>query len=207
VNLKIEVWNGYEIRFVLHNDEWVGLAKDIADALGYSDTNAMTKHMKTKYFIPVKLAGMNMKHTGLTEQGIYKAITRSQRPEAEDFEDWIFDTVKTLRKATGLEGFQIFSMLDIEHQKDAMKRLNEGLSTPVKMDYIKANTIANKAISIKYGHKKMVKKSDMTPEMLAERQPILDDTVELMATNEKFGLKLSVSEIVYGRLNTVVQAV
>lgn len=35
--------------------------------------------------------------------------------------------------------------------------------------------------------------------MLAERQPILDDTVSLMGVNDSFGLGLSVSGIVYGK--------
>lgn len=63
---------------------------------------------------------------------------------------------------------------------------------------MKANTIANKAVSTKYGHPKMVKKADMTPEMLVDRQELLDSTVELMGIKEKFHLNLSVSEEVYG---------
>lgn len=45
----------------------------------------------------------------------------------------------------------------------------------------------------------MVKKSDMTPEMITDRQAILDDTVELMATNNRFGLELPVSKIIYDK--------
>ena len=43
-----------------------------------------------------------------------------------------------------------------------MKRLKDNLVQPVRVDYIKVNTIANKAISTKYGHPKMVRKKDMT---------------------------------------------
>ncbi|WP_052523814.1 hypothetical protein [Geobacillus kaustophilus] len=67
------------------------------------------------------------------------------------------------------------------------------------MDYIKANTIANKAVSTKYGYPKMVKKSDMTPDMLIDRQQILEDTVNLMAVKEKFGLDISVSKNIYNK--------
>lgn len=37
----------------------------------------------------------------------------------------------------------------------------------------------------------------MTPEMLVERQPILNDTVSLISIAEKFDLDISVSQKVY----------
>lgn len=197
MKIKTENWLDYEIRFVEIEGEWWGIAKDIADALGYSETNAMTKHLKSKYFTSAKLAGMNQNHTAISEQGIYKAITRSQRSEAEAFEDWLFEVVKTLRQSSGLEGFQIFKMLDKEHQKETMVKLHESLLEPTKVNFIKANTIANKAVSSRHGHKKMLKKNQMSPEMLIDREPILNDAVELMITKEKFRLNLSVSEKVY----------
>lgn len=43
----------------------------------------------------------------------------------------------------------------------------------------------------------MVKKGDMTPEMLKEREPILEDTVKLMGMKDEFGLDISVSDAVY----------
>lgn len=119
---------------------------------------------------------------------------KSRKKEAEAFQDWIFDIIKELRQSTGLEGFQVFRMLDKEHQKEAMTKLSHAITEPKPVDYIKANVIANKAVSTIYGHSKMVKKKDMTPEMLVDREPILDETVELMTVKEKYGLQFSVSE-------------
>lgn len=190
---------GHEIRFIEIKGEWWAIAKDIADALCYSETNAMTRHLKSKYLTSVKLAGMNQKFTAINEFGIYKAIMRSQRPEAEEFEEWVYNMLKTLREATGLEGFQVFRMLDKEHQKEAMGMLQVGLENPHKVSYIKANSIANKAVSTVFGHKKSIKKEDMSPEMLVARQSILNDTVELMMVKHKYGLDLSVSEKIYSK--------
>ena len=81
-----------------------------------------------------------------------------------------------------------------------MKNLNKSLRSPVRVDFIKANTISNKAVSNKYGYLKMVKKSEMTPVMLVDREEILDDTVELMSANDKFGLGLSVSDKIYEKV-------
>ena len=124
---------------------------------------------------------------------------KSRKKEAEAFQDWIFDIIKELRQSTGLEGFQVFRMLDKEHQKEAMTKLSHAITEPKPVDYIKANVIANKAVSTIYGHSKMVKKKDMTPEMLVDREPILDETVELKTVKEKYGLQFSVSEKIYNR--------
>lgn len=199
MKMKTEKWLDYEIRFVEIDGEWFGIAKDIADALGYSQTQAMTKHLKSKFLTSSRLDDMNQKITSISEQGIYKAIMRSQRPEAEEFEDWIFEVIKTIRKSSGLEAFQVFRMADKEHQKKAMTTLHNSLKEPKKVNYIKANTIANKAVSSIHVHEKSLKKDQMTPEMLVERESILDETVDLMAFNDKYDLGLSVSKKVYER--------
>ena len=198
-NIKIEKWLDHEIRFVEHEGEWWAIAKDIADALCYSETNAMTRHLKDKYLTSVKLTGMNQRFIAISEFGIYKAIMRSQRPEAEEFEEWIYSMLKELRTATGLEGFEIFRMLDKEHQKEMMETLKSNLDNPSKISYIKANTIANKAVSKAFGYEKSIKKEDMTPDMLVKRQTILNDTVELMTVKEKYGIDLSVSQNIYNK--------
>lgn len=135
----------------------------------------------------------------VNEFGIYEAIFSSRKKEAKQFKKWVFETIKQLRQVAGLEGFQVFRMLDKEHQKQAMAKLEIGLKSVSKRDLIKANTIANKAVSNKYGFSKMVGKSDMTESMLKDREEILDDTVELMVMRDKFGLDFSVADTIYSR--------
>ena len=81
-----------------------------------------------------------------------------------------------------------------------MGRLKQGLKRPVRVDFIKANTIANKAVSDLYGYPKMVKKGDMSARMLTDRECILDDTVELMQVKDKYGLNVSVKDGSYARI-------
>ncbi|MBU5268148.1 BRO-N domain-containing protein, partial [Virgibacillus proomii] len=131
MDIRTENWNGHEIRFVeVEPSEWWAVAKDVADALGYSETSAMTRHLKKKYLTSVKLTGMNQKFSAISEFGIYKAIFRSQRPEAEEFEEWVYNVIKKLRMQSGLEGFQVFRMLDKEYQKEQMSKLSQSLEKP-----------------------------------------------------------------------------
>lgn len=200
--MKIENWNNHQIRFVEVQGEWWGVSSDIATALGYRDASNMLRHVPKKYKGTRKVStpGGIQKMAILTEFGIYKAIFNSHKPEAEQFQEWVFNVIKQLRQSTGLEGFEVFRLMDKQHQKDAMKRLQDGLKQPVRVSFIKANTVANKAISTKYGYPKMIKKGEMSPAMLVEREAVLDDTVQLMEFNDRYNLGLSVSKAIYANL-------
>ncbi len=200
-SIKTENWNGHQIRFVWHNGEWWAVLKDVTDALGLT-----TKHVKERLDDDVVSTDFIMDNIGriqemliVNEEGIYDVIFASRKKEAKNFKRWVYKMLKELRQATGLEGFQIFRMLDKEHQKEAMKKLKESLSQPTKVDYIKANVIADKAVSNIFGYPKMIKKREMTPDMLVKRQNVLEDTVELTALKEKYGLDISVSQTIYNK--------
>ncbi|WP_200893542.1 Bro-N domain-containing protein [Paenibacillus terrae] len=202
MNIRTETWLGHSIRFIEKvPGEWWAIAADIAEALGYERGRDMLRKLKStqKGAHLMSTLGGRQEVSIISETGIYKVIMRSRRKEAEEFEDWVLETIRTLRQSTGLEGFQIFRMLDKDHQKEAMQKLRSSLKKPVRVDFIKANTIANKAVSSKYGHPKMIKKDRMTPDMLVSRQEILEDTVDLMGTKERFGLDIAVSQTIYDK--------
>lgn len=199
---KTENWNGHEIRFVEKStNDWWAVAKDISDALSFRDANTATRKLKNDYkdTHKVRTPSGDQEMLILCEKGIYRLVMRSNKPEAEEFQDWVYEMLKELREKSGLKGFEIFTMLDKQHQKDAMSKLHESFKEPVKVNYIKANTIANKTVSSMFGYPKKLKKEEMTPEMLTHRQPILDDTVELMSAVEKFGLPIKVSQSIYSK--------
>lgn len=203
MDIRVESWMGHPIRFVEKKPgEWFGVAQDVARALNYKHTPHMLRLIDSEEKDDVHLTdsiGRKQKMAAISETGIYDAVYNSHRPEAKEFKRWVKMLLKQLRQQTGLEGFQVFRMLDKEHQKEAMSRLKASLAQPVKVDFIKANTIANKATSSAFGHPKMIKKEQMTPAMLVHREQVLDDTVDLMSVNEKFGLGLSVSKTIYGK--------
>lgn len=199
--MRTETWYGYKIRFIEKNSEWWAVLKDLCDPLDVSTWGIKRRIPNDLISSEVVADKKGRKNHALIvkEQGIYMTIFASRKRIAKEFQRWVMDLLVELRKQTGLEGFEAFRMLDKEHQKEAMEKLKEGLKPTGRVSYIKANTIANKAVSNRHGFDKMVKKKDMTPGMLRDRQAILDDTVELMTVNEKFGLNLSVAEEVYKR--------
>lgn len=200
MNIKTENWNGHQIRFVEREPgDWWAVAADVTKALGLKQVTRALSGLKDGVTTGkvIDSLGREQEANIINEKAIYRLVFKSRKREAEAFQDWVFDIIKQLRQQTGLEGFQIFRMLDKEHQKEAMAKLKAGLRQPVRVDFMKANTIANKAVSNRYGHKKMIGKAQMTPEMLVDRQPILEDTVNLMSVRDRFDLRFSVSEAIY----------
>lgn len=203
--MKIENWNGHQIRFIEIKGEWFAVLKDVCDALGlftWKVNQRLEDDLLKRGVMVEDTSGRMQEMILINEFGIYDTIFRSNKPEAKEFKRWVYGMLKGLRESTGLKGFEVFRMLDKEHQKQMMKELQRGLRHPVRIDFIKANTIANKAISNKHSLPKMIKKDEMTPEMLKEREPILEDTVDLMKAKERFELDdISVSEKIYQMYN------
>lgn len=203
--MKIENWNGHSIRFTEKDGDWWAVAKDVAEALGYRDAENATRYLPKKYKDTLKecTLGGEQNLTIINEPGLYRLIMRSNKPEAEAFQDWVYAVLKHLREAADLKGFEVFRLLDKEHQKAAMDKLHDTAQEINPKLYIAANTIANKAVALQYGLDKMQKKEDMTPAMLTDRQNYLTMAVDLMAVREKYNLSFSVSDRVY---ETIKQA-
>ena len=208
--MKRESWAGHSIRFVERSGEWWAVAQDVCEALGLKQvTRAMSSLKNVQQYNVCDLNNSQVSSNGVRnmqtmniigEKDIYRLIFKSRKPEAEAFQDWVYETIRELRKASGLEGYETFKLLDKEHQKEAIKKLHDSIAAsrePVKVDYIKANTIANKAVCNRHGIPKMVGKAAMSAEMLKERERVLEDVITLMELNERYGAGMSVSAIIY----------
>lgn len=197
--MKVENWNGYDIRFVDHNGEWWAVMVDLATALNLR-ADKIRERLNDDYLnkVPISDDLGRVQDTYIVhELGVYDAIIRSRKPEARAFKDWVFSVIKHLREQSGLEGFEVFKTMDIEFQKTCMTRLHDGLPVPTKADYCKANMITNKAVANVFEFDTAVKKDDMTPSMLKLRHEILPYTVDLIVAKDRFELDISVSENVY----------
>lgn len=203
--IKVEEWNGYDIRFVLHEGKWWAVAKDVTDALGIANGRDAVRSLNPKDVSLIDVVNTDAKRRKtqrmkiITTKAITKLAFRSHKKEAEEFQDWVCDVVEYLREQAGLEGYEYFMTWDREFQKAQMTRLHDGLPLATTADYCKANRITNKAVSNVFGFEKSISKDDMTPEMLKLRQKVLNYTIDLIIAKERFGLDLSVSENVYAK--------
>lgn len=198
-----QIFNDKEIRFIEKDNEYWAVAGDVAKVLGYSHTPHMTRLLddSEKAVHNVDTFKGKQKAVIISELGIYEAIWNSRRDEAQEFKKWVKQVIKELRQATGLKGYEAFRMLDKEKQKEAMANLKKGIEVISKKDYCKAQAISNKAVSNVFGFPKMIKKQDMTQEMLELRQQVLNDTVEFMVFVDKYNLPLSVKKHIYDKYN------
>lgn len=204
-----QIFNDKEIRFIEKDGEYWAVAGDVAKVLGYSLTPHMLRMIDkedvTTHIVDStsnsKFARKTQKVNIISEYGIYEAIWNSRRAEAQEFKKWVKQVIKELRQSTGLKGYEAFRILDKEKQKEAMDNLKNGIEVISKKDYCKAQAISNKAVSNVFGFPKMIKKQDMTQEMLELRQQVLNDTVEFMVFVDKYNLPLSVKKHIYDKYN------
>lgn len=89
-----------KIRTIEENGTVLFCGSDIAKALGYaSPANAITAHCKGVTVLMTPSAGGTQNTKFIPEGDVYRLITHSKLPAAEQFESWVFDEVlPTIRR-------------------------------------------------------------------------------------------------------------
>lgn len=88
-------FHGYSIRVTLINgDPWF-VASDVAQILGYRDAYNMTRMLNEwgRSTHNVSTLGGNQSVTIINEPGLYHCIFNSRRPEAVEFQNWVYTYV------------------------------------------------------------------------------------------------------------------
>ena len=93
------------VRTIEENGRVMFCGKDVALALGYSDTNnAIKTHCKKDGVVIHHLIDSMGRKQGakfISESNLYRLISHSRLPSAEKFESWIFDDVLPTIRRTG----------------------------------------------------------------------------------------------------------
>ena len=138
--MRVENWNGYDIRFVEINGEWYAILKDICDALGLRtdkvssrlDPNMIERvDVETTSVRPVSykksdhpskgvsnLVSRTQQMLAINEIGIYEALYASRKLEARKFRRWSAEVMKKLRRKVGLEQYEVMRMTDKDIQDE-----------------------------------------------------------------------------------------
>lgn len=93
-----EIFNfqGQQVRTVTINGEPYFVGKDVADVLGYNDTNqAVRKHVDDEDKLTRQFDGSGQKRnmTIINESGLYALILGSKLPQAKEFKRWVTSEV------------------------------------------------------------------------------------------------------------------
>ena len=138
--MKVENWNGYDIRFVEVNGEWWAILKDICDALALRTDKVASRldpDMLNRVCVETsdyRLNGFVSDHPSkvdrsrgenktrwmldVNEIGIYEALFASKRLEARKFRRWSATVIQKLRTQVGLEQYEVMRMTEPEIQED-----------------------------------------------------------------------------------------
>lgn len=130
-------------------------AADVAVSLGYSRTAKLLQRMSSQHVTTVSRVDLGLRPGSpvnyLTESGLYRAILRSDRPEAAEFQDWVTDEVlPTIRRKGGYISDNASQQQLEELKAEANKRIGILLSevSDLKGDVQELNFSKNDAQEI-----------------------------------------------------------
>lgn len=143
MEIKVQNWCGYDIRFVEYCGTWYAVLKDICDALNlHTFKIAQRINASDLRRLPIpssdipngynRLQGENITRSMLVinEYGIYQALFRSRRLEARQFTDWVCEMLEHMRTAVGLRPYEVMRMTEPEIQRDIDEQFGEAFYDP-----------------------------------------------------------------------------
>lgn len=165
MEMRVENWCGYRIRFVEVDGEWWAILKDICDALGLKsfkvsqrldpgmltrvpvegNRNRPARYGKENYDIPsrdVVNSSSTFYMIAVNEIGIYEALFASRRLEARKFRQWAAGVMQKLRKHVGLQGYEVMRMTEPEIQDEIDYILDALYVDPVTKELMVSVTVA-----------------------------------------------------------------
>lgn len=108
----------------IDNEPWF-VGKDVAEALGYSNTrDALSKHVDEddKATVAFHDGSQNRNVTAVNESGLYSLILSSKLPGAKEFKRWVTSEVIPSIRKTG--GYTLKPMTDYQKEQTRLKEEN-----------------------------------------------------------------------------------
>lgn len=131
------------IRTILQDGNILFCGKDVAEALGYTNTkDALSKHCKGVAFrYPLQTPGGTQEARFITEGDVYRLITHSRLPAAEQFERWVFDEVLPSIRKTGSYTVSEQTLKNLTCLKKLQEQLNISKDLEAKFSELAAGAL------------------------------------------------------------------
>lgn len=129
------------VRTTYYDDKVYFMAKDVAVCLGYKNTNkAINDHCKKAIMVwGNDSLGRKQEYKAIPEGDVYRLITRSKLPSAEEFEIWVFEEVLPQIRQTGgyipiqeEEPNEVFLARAVQIANETIKRKDEIIANQKK---------------------------------------------------------------------------
>jgi len=126
-------FEGSNVRTTMIDGQPYWVAKDVAEILGYSETNRMTERLDDDEKMSTKIVGISATNPNVTvinESGLYNAIIGSNKPNAKAFKKWITSEILPQIRKTGSYAKKELSLretlliaLKLEEEKEELQKL------------------------------------------------------------------------------------
>lgn len=182
--LQLFNFNGSNIRTLLIEDEPYFVGKDVAEVLGYSNTQkAIRDHVdeEDKLTERIVLSGQNRNLIVINESGMYSLVLSSKLPQAKEFKRWVTkEVLPAIRKhgayatETKLEEMlndpqtMITTLQRLKEEQDVRKALQIEVDKQTEGRLIAEQQVAELKPKADYTDKILRNKSLMTVEKIAK---------------------------------------
>lgn len=156
--LQLFSFENHEVRSLLINSEPWFVGKDVADVLGYADTNqAIRKHVDNEDRLTRRFDGTGQSRdmTIINESGLYSLVLSSKLPSAKKFKRWVTSEVLPALRKTGqyqvkeLSGQELMAKALIEAQ--SVLAAKDKVIEEMKPKVVFADAVATSHTSILVG--------------------------------------------------------
>ena len=132
------------IRTILQDGNILFCDKDVAEALGYQRAaDAIAAHCKGVCVLPTPSNGGVQRMKFITEGDVYRLITHSRLPAAEQFESWVFDEVLPSIRKTGSYTVSEQTLKNLACLKKLQEQLNTHKELEAKFSELAAGALKN----------------------------------------------------------------
>lgn len=150
-----------EIRTILIDNQPYFVGKDVAETLGYTNTNkAIKDHVdeEDKLTERIVMSGQNREVILINESGLYSLILTSKLPSANKFKRWVTNEVLPSIRETGAyntnQSKQLTALEQLQLQSEAILEVNTKVDGVIEeVEGLKNNTTIN------YGQQQVINKT------------------------------------------------